>query len=218
MQAPGETPPDEKQTTPVVDDLSLPPDNDAESVQTIYDRLTPKQKAFTREYQLDRNGKQAAIRAGCSSRSAASTASYFLTLPDVVAVIERETASRAARVGMTQATVLQEMALLAASCINHYVITDDGQVRPADDAPEGVMRAIQSIRKRTTVKTTPGGDRFVTYDIDVKLWDKPNPLKLMGKQVGIFAERIEHTGKDGKPIETVSRIERVIIPSTTKAV
>ena len=45
--------------------------------------LTPRQEAFAREYSVDHNGRQAAIRAGYSPNGAEVTASQLLTKPKV---------------------------------------------------------------------------------------------------------------------------------------
>ena len=46
-------------------------------------KLTPKQMAFIREYCVDRNATQAAIRAGYSKKSAASIGEENLRKPDI---------------------------------------------------------------------------------------------------------------------------------------
>lgn len=179
--------------------------------------LEPRQAAFVQEYIIDLNGTQAAIRAGYSPTSAAETASELLTKPNVAAALERSKAQRAARVGISADTVLHEMSLLSHSSLEHYLVDDHGQVVLAEGAPEGAMRAVQSIKRRTTVKTVGVGENAVTsktYDVEIKLWDKPNPLKLMGRHVGLFPDRMEHTGKNGGPIESVTKVERVIIDAT----
>lgn len=51
--------------------------------------LTDKQKAFCREYVIDWNGSQAAIRAGYAEASARSQASDLLTNPNIRAEIDR---------------------------------------------------------------------------------------------------------------------------------
>ena len=185
----------------MADDNNLPP-------------LNPRQKAFVHEYLIDLNGTQAAIRAGYAPGSAKETASEILTYPNVAAAIERGKAQRLSRVNMTADTVLKEMTLLSHSSVDHYYIDDEGQVRLAEGAPDGAMGAIQSIKRRTTVRTEGRGeDAHVvkTYDVELRLWDKPTPLKLMGRHVGLFPDRMEHTGKGGGPIETVSRVERVVV-------
>ena len=54
------------------------------------EHLTLKQQNFIREYLVDHNGKQAAIRAGYSPRSAEVTASKLLRLGKVKQVVEVE--------------------------------------------------------------------------------------------------------------------------------
>jgi phage terminase small subunit len=54
--------------------------------------LTPKQAQFVREYMIDRNGTQAAIRAGYSAKSARDIATENLSKPLVAAAIAAATA------------------------------------------------------------------------------------------------------------------------------
>ena len=186
-----------------------------EPVEPIEDTLTPRQAAFVGEYLIDLNGKAAATRAGYRAVSAAESAVRLLQMPKVAAAVERGKEQRASRVGMTADSVLHEMSLLSHSCIEHYLVDDEGQVKPAPGAPDGAMRAIQSIKRKTHVRyDSKGEETGRTYDVEIRLWDKPAPLKLMGRHVGLFADRIEHTGKGGGPIETVSKIERVVVNGT----
>jgi phage terminase small subunit len=53
------------------------------------DELSPKRRAFAREYVLDHNATAAAVRAGYSERSATSQASQLLDMPAVKAEIDR---------------------------------------------------------------------------------------------------------------------------------
>lgn len=53
-----------------------------------FDNLTDKQKAFCKEYVMDWNGTQAAIRAGYSAETAASQASRLLTNVKIKEYIE----------------------------------------------------------------------------------------------------------------------------------
>jgi phage terminase small subunit len=176
--------------------------NENELAELPLDSLPPRRRAFVEEYLVDLNATQAAIRAGYSPRTAQEISSELLSNPLVAAAVERGKAQRLARVGMSQDQVLQEMALLSHSSVSHYEIDDRGQVQPAPGAPDGCMRAIQSIKKKTTVKV----DGSITYDVELRLWSKPEPLKLMGKHVGLnFSDRIEHVGPGGGPIITEVR-------------
>ena len=172
--------------------------------------LTEKQAAFVREYILDRNGTRAAIRAGYSPKSARVIASELLAQPHIWARVLSAQAQRAERVDVRSDKVLSEMALLANSDISHYRIDDFGQVTLAPGAPEGAMRAVQSIKRKVRHIHHEGGDEEIIYDVELKLWDKPQPLKLLGRHIGLFPDRVEHTGAGGGPIE-VTKIERVIV-------
>lgn len=170
------------------------------------DGLSPKQRAFVEEMLHDGNPRLAALRAGYAVNDLEAddndpTVADLLADPTIQHAIRTTRAQRQARVDMTRETVLTEMSYLARSSVEHYLIDDDGNVSLAEGAPDGAMRAIQSIKKKVSTRTDKDGNEFRTVDVELKLWDKPNPLKLMGKEVGLFADRVEHTGKDGGPIE-----------------
>ena len=181
-----------------------------EDEESLIPTLAPRRALFVQEFLVDLDGTKAARRCGWANPSQA--ASLLLSDPYVAAAIEIAKARRLTRVAITQDQVLNEMALLALSRIDHYMIDDDGNVQLRDGAPEGAMAAVQSIDKKTTVRTDRDGTTTITYDVKLKLWDKPTPLRLMGRHVGLFPDRVEHTGRNGGPIEaTVTRIERRII-------
>ena len=109
---------------------------------------------------------------------------------------------------MSADTVLNELSILANSSLEHYFIDDFGQLKATDDAPEGAMRAVKSL-KRTARHDKDGG---VSYIVSFELWDKPGQLKLMGKHAGVKAcsDRMEVTGPDGGPI-AVGQVRSVIV-------
>lgn len=174
----------------------------------VLEKLEPREERFVHEYVVDLNATQAAIRAGYSPRY---NANRLMEKERITFAIERLKAQRLSRTGVDQDSVLHEMSLLAQSDISHYFVDDDGNLALAEGAPEGAMRAVQSVKKRITSRRDKDGATTVTRDIELKLWDKPTPLKLMGRHVGLFPDRVEHTGKGGGPIEAVTRIERVIV-------
>jgi phage terminase small subunit len=134
----------------------------------------------------------------------------------VNALLDIMRAQREQRTNLTADSVLHEMSLLSNSDLSHYVIDDNGHVQLAAGAPEGAMRAIQSIKRKKTIKEDKDGNVTITYDVEIKLWDKPAPLKLMGRHVGLFPDKVELSTKDGKPLEVVTRIERVVVNATKK--
>ena len=68
--------------------------------------LKEKQKCFAREYLIDNNGTQAAIRAGYTRRSAASTSSYLLINPNIREYIARHSRASAVAVNATMEFVI----------------------------------------------------------------------------------------------------------------
>ena len=195
-------------TFPFMDDPVLSAKIDAIEAQltALEGKLNPRQVAFVAEYLIDLNGTQAAIRAGYAPNSANEQAVALLAHPSISKAIARGKAQRLSRVNITADTVLQEMSALALSNVSHYVISDDGQVELAEGAPENAMAAIQSIKRRKTVRETRDGELFITYDVELRLWNKPEPLKLMGKHANVAAcfDRLEVTGAGGGPIEVAA--------------
>lgn len=161
--------------------------------------LRAKQAVFVAEYLKDLNATQAAIRAGYSAKTAEQQGPRLLGNAGVQAAIQAGQAARAVRTGITQDRVLCETSLLAFSDLQHYVVDDLGNVQLAAGAPEGAMRALQSI-KRKVITRGSGEDAYTTYEVELRLWDKPGVLKLAGQHVGLFRDKVELTGANGGPV------------------
>ena len=69
-------------------------------------KLTKKQELFAKEYMVDLNGTQAAIRAGYSKAGASVQASDNLANPNIAKVVQRNMDLRSARTEITADTVL----------------------------------------------------------------------------------------------------------------
>jgi len=173
--------------------------------------LTKKQAAFVREYLIDLNATQAAIRCGYSKNGAKVQGHRLLTNANVAAAVESGTAVKLEKGEITQERVLHELALLSFSDVRHFEVDETtGKLELLAGAPNDAWRAVSSIKHR--IITSKGGD--TVREVEIKLWDKPQPLKLAGLHAGLkFIERKELTGPDGGPIpvEGITRIERVII-------
>jgi phage terminase small subunit len=143
--------------------------------------LTPRQRRFVEEYLLDLNGKQAAIRAGYSPKTAEVLASQTLRIPKVQAAITAAQARRSQRTEITQDTVLRELAVLAQSSIDHYVIDDQGNVQIRDGVPPEAIRAVASLKKKI-VHT----EAAIIYETTITLWNKPASVRMAGEHTGLF--------------------------------
>lgn len=71
--------------------------------------LTPKQAAFVREYLVDLNASQAAVRAGYSPRSAARIAIHLLNKTHVAQAVQQAQDARAAQVRRSAHDVLRDI-------------------------------------------------------------------------------------------------------------
>lgn len=74
--------------------------------------LTAKQAAFVREYLIDLNATQAAIRAGYSEKTARSTGQENMTKPAIAAEIDKRLQKREKKTGITAERVLKELAAI----------------------------------------------------------------------------------------------------------
>lgn len=165
--------------------------------------LTPKQERFVAEYLVDLNATQAAIRSGYSPKTAEQQGPRLLGNAVVRAAVDAGRAKLIAKTGITQERVLAELELLAFSDVTHYEADAQGNVALAAGAPKAAMRALQSIKRRFT--TTGSGDSARTMvEVELKLWDKPSPLRLAGRHVGLFPDRLEVTGANGGPVQTAA--------------
>lgn len=75
--------------------------------------MTPKQEAFCREYVVDRNGTQAAIRAGYSAHTANEQAARLLANVSIRAQINRLEAANAERTALTAAGITARLLAIA---------------------------------------------------------------------------------------------------------
>ena len=88
---------------------------------------------------------------------------------------------RAQRVHLTQDRILREIALLATSTIEHYLIDDHGEVCLQPGSPDGAMRAIASLKKKI-IHT----EHSVIYETEVRLWNKPTSLRMAAEHLGVL--------------------------------
>ena len=145
--------------------------------------LTPRQERFAAEYLVDLNGTQAAIRAGYSATGANVTGVRLLSNPTVAALIAAGKEKQADRLEVRADTVLREILRIATTDLAQ-AFDESGNLLPIHQMPEDVRRAIASVKVRT--------DDDGSLVREVKLWDKPKSLELLGKHLKLFVDRVEH--------------------------
>lgn len=139
-------------------------------------KLTDKQTAFVREYLVDLNATQAAIRAGYSERTASRIGPQLLGKTCVREAIEKAQAKRARRVEVTQDYVLSNLVEVVERTMQRAPVTD----RKGEQVTDEEGRAVWTFDAK-------GANRA---------------LELLGKHLGIFADRVraEVSGPDGGPV------------------
>jgi len=148
--------------------------------------LTPKQQMFVREYLVDLNAKQAAIRAGYSAKTAEEQSYQLIRKTSVQRAIQAGMDKRAVSVDISATRVLNEIAKLA-FFDPRKLLNDDGtpkRVHELDDETAAAVAGIEIVTK--------GNDDLGYADIlKIKLADKSKNLELLGRHLKLFTDKIE---------------------------
>lgn len=143
--------------------------------------MTARQARFVREYLVDLNGTQAAIRAGYSERTANEQAARLLAKVSVRQAVQEAMAAREARTEITQDMVLRELARVAFG--DPRALMDWGpdgvRLRDSGELTEDEAAAVAEISQSVTAS---GGS------LKLKRHDKVRALELLGKHLGMFTD------------------------------
>ena len=161
--------------------------------------LNPKQARFVQEYLIDLNATQAAIRAGYSKKTAEQLGHQLLQKTSVSEAVVKAQARLSDKNGDLVQKIVDELKIIAFSDIaNHTRIDPDtGAIcaKGFDEMPPGASRALQSIDENRAIKEDADGNKVTVYDkVNFRMWDKLKAIDLLGKHLGMFKERIEHSG------------------------
>lgn len=140
-----------------------------------------RHEQFCREYLIDLNGAQAAIRAGYSPKSSRITAAKLLTNPNIQARISSLMEQRNRKVGVDSEIVLAHLVELAT--LNIKDIHDDkGNLLPLNEWPEAWARGIQGLETNQVLV-----DDLPTFVAKFKMPDRLKAWELIGKHTDIQA-------------------------------
>ncbi|KKK94517.1 hypothetical protein LCGC14_2682080 [marine sediment metagenome] len=165
--------------------------------------LTAKQERFVEEYLVDLNATQAAIRAGYSEKTAYSVGHENLSKPDISDAIAKAQAIRAERTGITQDRVLQELGRIGFADIRNVVRWGKSPIdTEADHADPNGLRMypvelvpVEGIDDDTALAISEVS--LTQTGVKVKMHDKLSALEKIGKHLGMFTDRVDHTSSDG---------------------
>jgi phage terminase small subunit len=155
--------------------------------------MNVKQEQFCREYLIDLNAAQAAIRAGYSKRSARTIGHRLLTNDDVQATISKLKADRSREVGVDAQWVLKRLVRIADFDIRK-LFDNEGNLLPIKQLDEDTALALASI----DIGEITNGDGFISQTKKVKAIDKRAALELIGRHVGMFVDKVETKITEGQ--------------------
>lgn len=149
-------------------------------------KLTPKQAAFVREYLIDLNATQAAIRAGYSQKNADKIGPELLGKTRIKAEIQVVMDERAERLDITADRVLKEIAKLA-FYDPRKLLKADGTPRSIHELDDNTAAAVAGI----DIVTRGNEDLGYADIMKVKMADKTRNLELLGRHLKLFTDKIE---------------------------
>lgn len=175
--------------------------------------LTPKQATFVREYLIDLNGTQAAVRAGYSPRTANEQAARLLAHASVKATVQAAMAKRSERTEITADRVLRELAKIGFSELKSAITwgskevaigfdADGKRLSPADIGDAVMVHTelapfVEAIDSDSLTEAASAAISEVSMTKDglrIKMHDKVSALAKIGQHLGMFAEKVEHSG------------------------
>ncbi|MCO7643255.1 terminase small subunit [Pseudomonas sp. S 311-6] len=182
--------------------------------------LTAKQRRFVEEYLVDLNATQAAIRAGYSSKTAQEQGSRLLSNVMVAKAIEDAQERRSKRTEITQDAVLRELAKIGFADIRKVArwgnttlqagVDDEGN--PTTEVHHGLALVssdeIDDDTAAAIAEVSEGRE-----GLKVKFHDKKGALVDIGRHLGMFKDRVEHSGPNGGPIPTTPTVIELVAPN-----
>jgi len=167
--------------------------------------MNPKQAKFAREYLVDQNATQAAIRAGYSAKTAHAQGGRLLNHVKVAAYIAEHSEKQAKKVGVTAERVLGEIAKVAFGDIRG-MYDSEGRLLLPDQWDDDTAAAVAGL----DVVTVSAGEGAIEHIAKIRRNDKLKALDMLAKHAGLYTETLEITGKDGGPIEVTDMSDRDI--------
>ncbi|HAE77919.1 terminase small subunit [Morganella morganii] len=150
--------------------------------------LTDKQEMFCREYLIDLNATQAAIRAGYSEKTANRTASENLSKPDIQIRISELMKERSDRLQIDADYVLNRLVEIDQMDVLD-ILHDDGGIKPIYEWPKVWRTSLSGMDLAEMFESKDGERDLVGILKKIKWPDKVKNLELLGKHISVQAFR-----------------------------
>lgn len=150
--------------------------------------LTDKQEAFVREYLIDLNATQAAIRAGYSAKTANRTGTRLMSNTVIGEAIRAAIGERNKRTDISADRILDELANIAFGDVRDAVTWDDSGIRLKNSAELTPEQAAAICEVAETVTKDGGSKRL-------KRHDKVKALELLMRHKGMLNDKLNVSGE-----------------------
>lgn len=140
--------------------------------------LPAKHELFAKEYLIDMNGTNAAIRAGYAPNSAHVAASRLLKNDKVSSRIKQLLAEKTEELDISAKYVLETIKETVERCRQHAPVLDKKGEQVLVETEEGELSAAFQFQPIAVMKG----------------------CELLGKHLKLFTDKVEHTGKDGEDL------------------
>jgi phage terminase small subunit len=155
--------------------------------------LTKQQELFCHEYIKDRNGTQAAIRAGYSAKTAGALAYQLFKNIYIKGRVNQLISAELGNIDATAARIKRELTNLA--FINIADAYDqNGALKPFEDMPVELQRAILAVESEELFDGQGKNREQIGYTKRIKLTDKLKALEMLGRHQKMFTDITEHKG------------------------
>lgn len=171
--------------------------------------LTAKQELFCKEYIVDLNATQAAIRAGYSEKTAEIIGHENLRKPYIAKRVQQLIDKRSNKVEIKADDVLRYLddVLHTSTTDIVTVVTKQGKRHLPNGDVEDIEYQTVEVRDTETLtaaqKAAIASIKQTKDGIEVKLHDKTKIAELAMRHLGLLIERKEITGAGGEPIQLV---------------
>lgn len=171
-------------------------------------KLTRNQKIFVDEYLIDLNATRAykaAYKSCKKDETARTNSSRLLTNANIKKYIDEKMKEREKRTEITQDKVLKELAKIGfANAADYAKVVEKEYIEQVKDEDGNIISEIPKTYKRVELEITDNldidkqaaiaGIKEGRNGIEVKLNDKVKALELIGRHLGMFTDKVEHSG------------------------
>ena len=154
-------------------------------------KLSDKQRIFAREYMVDLNAMQAAVRAGYAPGSVQKNAWRLLKNPAVAKEIGRLMEQKVQKIEMTEEEILRELTAVARANASDFAVVEARET--LDRAGNPCM--IREVEVRPTGEILPdrlpalAGIKQSTHGVELKLYDKLRAIELLMRFRGMLKDK-----------------------------